>query len=654
MNRRDFMAQAAKTAGSVALAGALTAAARGADAGERPNILWITCEDMSANLGCWGDPYALTPHIDRLAAQSVRYTHCYATAPVCSPARSCLITGLYATSMGTQGLRSAFPIPEAIRGFPGYLRDAGYYCTNNVKTDYNTSREPTLIADAWNESSARAHWRGRKPGQPFFAVFNSMTTHQSRTGVESFAWHEKEIRDRLAPAERHDPARAVVPPYYPDTPLVRRTLARYYDCITLMDREHVGALLAQLDEDGLADRTIVFFFSDNGAGLPRHKRLLHDSGLRLPLLIRFPDRYSRFAPARSGETLERLVSFVDFPPTVLSLAGLPVPDYMEGRAFLGPAAGEPREHVYGARDRVDEAFDVARSVRDQRYLYIRNYMPHLSYNQPEGYSDQADIRREITRLAAEGKLGEAQLTYAGPTRPRQALYDAQDDPHQMRNLADSPAHRAIVERMRGDLRAWVLETRDLGFLAESDQRERSAGTTPSEMARRTDRYPLEKILDAAELVGRTDAVARQIELLADADAGVRYWAAVGLRAAGNAAAPAREALAKALTDPAPAVRIEAAGALAALGDSREAPEASKAAVATSREALEVLARALDSAHDDEAIHAARTLQLLGAKAQPVRPAIEAALARARAADTTQPRPMYTIFALEPLLALLSS
>jgi arylsulfatase A-like enzyme len=575
----------------------------------------------------------MTPNIDRLAAQSVCYTNAYAPAPVCSPARSCLITGVYASSLGTENLRSTFPIPEFIKGFPTYLRDAGYYCTNNVKTDYNTSNEPAIIKASWDECSATAHWRSRKAGQPFFSVFNCMTSHQGPSTVVPYEQFEKEVRQKLEPGERHDPAKAPVPPYWPDTPITRRTLARVYDCITAMDKEHVGNLLKELDEDGLAENTIVFFYSDGGAGMPRHKRLVLDSGLHVPLLIRFPKKFQTLAPARPGETVDRLVSFVDFPPTVLSLVGLPIPGYMQGQAFLGQAAAAPREHVFGARDRVDEAIDLARSVRDKRYLYVRNYMPHVSYNQPEGYSDQAEVRREITRLAAEGKLDAVQMAYAGPTKALEELYDSQNDPLQIRNLAESSEHRPILERMRKLHRQWVFETRDLGFLPETDRWERSRGTTPYHMAKEPEKYSPARVLEAAEWVGHRDALDKQVKLLADSDSAVRYWAAVGLRALGKGAASAREALVKALRDSAAAVRIEAAGALAALEQSKEA--------------LAALTESLRSEQLDEAEHAARTLQMLGEKARPAFPAMKAALERSKQMDPNHG--MYIGFALEAAL-----
>ncbi len=621
--------------GAAALSWLAHAPARADDKPPRPSILWITAEDMSPNIGPYGDEYSTTPNLDRLAKESVRYTNAFATAPVCSPARSCLITGVYATSTGTQNLRSAFPMPERFHGFPEFLREAGYYCTNNVKTDYNTSSEPRIVRASWDASSGKAHWRNRKPGQPFFAVFNEMVTHQSRTTVFSYEAFQKNVQSRLAPELRHDPDTAPVPPYWPETPITRRTMARFYDCITLMD-QRVGQLLEELEEAGVADETIVFFYSDHGSGMPRHKRLVLDSGLHVPLLIRFPEKYRHLAPAAPGETTDRLVSFVDFGPTVLSLLELPIPKYVEGRPFLGKAAAEPRQYVYGARDRVDEAYDLARSVRDDRYLYVRNYMPHVSYNQPEGYSDQAEVRREITRLAAEGKLNDVQMAYAGPTRPLEELYDTEADPQNIRNLADSPAHQEVRARLRGALRAWVLRTRDLGFMPEWEMAKRSQGTTPYAMARETDKYPLERILAAAELVGQPGATAQQIALLKDSDAAVRYWAAVGLRASRAAAENVGEALCGALDDPSAPVRIEAAGALAALG--------------VEGRPHEVLAAELKSKQSDAVIRAARTLQLLGAKARPALPAMREALKAHQGGGAG----LFVRFALEPAVKKLEA
>ena len=253
----------------------LGAGVGGQAAAGMPNILWITAEDMSPTLGCYGDSYATTPHLDRFAKTATRYDNAFAASPVCSPSRSTLITGMYNVTTGTNQMRSGFPLPTGVKGFPSFMRRAGYFTTNNVKTDYNTGDAARLIEESWDESSPKAHWRSpkRAPEQPFFAVFNIMTSHQSRSMVWPFEAFEKHVQSQLSPGEVHDPAGAPVPPYYPDTPGVRRTVARYYDCVTAMDKR-VGEILAELEEDGLRDDTIIFFYSDHGSGMPRHKRLL--------------------------------------------------------------------------------------------------------------------------------------------------------------------------------------------------------------------------------------------------------------------------------------------------------------------------------------------------------------------------------------------
>lgn len=607
-----------------------------AEASARPNILWITAEDLSPHLGCYGDPYALTPHLDRLADRGVRYERAFATAAVCSPARSTLITGLYATSLGTQRLRSQFPVDREIRGFTAWLREAGYYCSNNVKTDYNVRDEAAFIADAWDESSPRAHWRNRQFGQPFFAVFNYMTTHQSRTSVWSEEEFEREIGSRLSAAERHDPAAAHLPPYYPDTAEARRAWARYHDCITRMDTE-VGGLLAQLEGDGLAQDTLVFFFGDHGMGMPRGKRVLHDSGLQVPLIAFFPEEWRHLAPAAAGGTTDRLVSFVDFAPTMLSLAGAQIPPSMQGVAFLGPAAGKARAYVYGARDRVDEVYDLSRSVRDERWLYLRNYLPHLSWMQPERYSDASTFRREFRRLAAAGQLGPGPQTYAAPRRAIEELYDTHADPHQLKNLAHDPAQQERLAALRGELRRWLVETRDVGFLAEPQVWERiGKDRTPRTIARDPRRYPLPDLLRAAEQVGRPESTPQQLAWLDHSDDGVRYWAAVGLHATAlsEGLSPTDQAVLKEkLADGSPVVRIELAAALIA--------------VAPSDEARAVLEQALNDPMPEVVLHAARAAELLGARAQPLLPAMRQTLERFQTLEGDLP--MFIRFSLEAAL-----
>jgi N-sulfoglucosamine sulfohydrolase len=594
-----------------------------AHAADRPNILWITAEDMSPTLGCWGDEYAYTPNIDALAKESVIYTQAFATAPVCSPARSCLISGCYATSLGTQRLRSAFPIPDRIVGFPSLLRQAGYYCTNNVKTDYNVADMAAMIRDSWDACSSEANWRGRAEGQPFFAVFNHMTSHQSRTMVWPYDQFRSQVQSQLPPDKIHDPDLAPVPPYYPDTPRIRKCVARYYDCVSVMDQE-VGQLLEQLEQDGLAEDTIVFFYSDHGSGMPRHKRLILDSGLHVPLLVRFPKKYQHLAPAQAGERLGRLVSFVDFPPTVLKLCGIEVPSYMQGLPFLsqdvqpGQGDGLPRRsYVYGARDRVDEAYDLARSVRDNQYLYVRNFMPHLSYNQPSFYSDQGEIRDEIRRFAREhwDELSPAQRHYVAATRPLEELYDVQADPQNLHNLAESAEHQDTLKRMRRELARWMLETRDAGFLPEAEAWRRAGHSTVFELVQDPERYPLQRIIQAASLVGvRTDSLATRVQMLHDDDAAVRYWAAVGFVAMRDRAKPVRKELMEALEDASPAVRIEAATALVDCGESEQA--------------LAVLVNELENEDGSVALHAARTIELLDVRTPAVIAAMKAARSQA--------------------------
>ncbi len=608
-----------------------TALVRSAD---RPNILWLTLEDMSPNLGCYGDAFARTPNIDAFAHQAVRYTHAFAPAPVCSPTRACLITGVYATSLGNPHLRCEIPIPKEFKGYAAYLRDAGYYTSNNAKTDYNQRDEQAFIRQAWTRCSTNAHWRQREPGQPFMSVFNYFETHQSRTSAWPKEQFEREIGSRLPAGQRADPKRAPLPGFYPDIPAAHEAMARYYDCVSAADRR-VGDALRELDTDGLADNTIVFVYSDHGMGMPRGKRLLHDSGLHVPLLIRFPAKWRQLAPAEPGATVDRLVSFVDFAPTLLSLVGLPIPPHMQGVAFLGAAAGPAREFVFGARDRVDEAFDTARSIRDARWLLIRNYRPHLSWAAPEGFSDTSTFRRELVTMARAGRAGTGATAWLAPTRPVEELYDTVADPQQLNNLAADPRNRATLERLRKRLRQWLLETRDIAFLPEPDVAARSDALTPYAMARQPGLYPLERVLASAERVGAADAADVQRKDLRDADPAVRYWAAVGLRANAAAAKGARTELEGALREASASVAIEAAGALLAL-----APHPA---------ALKRLETELKSADHNLVVHAARTLELLGTRAQPLAAELRQRLTDARKNDAKDFRELYVRFALESLV-----
>lgn len=592
-------------------------AAASRPAAEKPNILWITAEDMSPTLGCYGDKYATTPNLDRLAKESVVYTNAFASAPVCSPSRSCLITGMNPVSMGTDQMRSSFPLPLGVHGFPSFLRKAGFYTTNNVKTDYNNGDALRVTRESWDDSSSTAHWRNadRKNGQPFFAVFNDMVSHQSRTMVWPYHTFRELVQSKLSAAEIHDPQKAPVPPYYPDTPVVRKTIARFYDCVTVMDH-NVGRILSELKEDGLAGNTIVFFFSDHGSGMPRHKRLLLDSGMKVAMMVRFPKKYQHLAPARPGEKLDRLVSFVDFPPTVLSLLGIEAPAYMQGQAFLGKEAKKPeREFVYGARDRVDEAFECARSIRSKKYLYIRNYMPHLSYNQPSVFSDLSEIRPEITRMAAENpeSMTPAQLAYAGPTKPAEEFYDCESDPLNLHNLVGqnlTDTESRELERHRSAFRKTRKKILDVGALPESiawDIIREEGAPLRNVVLGETNHHPdLQEEWKAADLVGR-GSKKHLLSLLKSPDPSVRFWGIIGLRNAGFADQSLWKQSHDFLADISPVVRIETASWLAS------APSEYR------KEAVQVLITELRSPDWWTALRACRAIELLGRKAKEALP-----------------------------------
>lgn len=433
----------------------------------RPNILWVSCEDISPDLGCYGDSYSVSPNIDKLASQGVRYANAFSHAGVCAPTRSGIITGMYPTTIGTCPMRCKGVPPAYVKCFSEYLRAVGYYCTNNSKTDYQFDPPPS----AWDQNGRTAHWHGRAEGQPFFAVFNFTISHESKIRDRS-----KGMLKRLAslqPNERHDPAKAVLPPYYPDTPVVRRDWAQYYDIITLMDKQ-VGDVLKQLEDEGLADNTIVWFWGDHGRGLPRGKRWIYDSGIRVPLVISVPEKLRKLAmpgntdAVKPGTVNNDLVAFIDFAPTMLSLAGVRIPKYIQGRAFLGSQKAGPREYIFAARDRMDEAYDLIRAVRDKRYKYIRNYMWHLTRGQDIEYMNRMPTMQEMRRLNAEGKLKGPQKQYFEETKPVEELYDTLKDPHEVKNLADNPKYKSVLERMRKVHKEWVKETGDVGLIPEPE------------------------------------------------------------------------------------------------------------------------------------------------------------------------------------------
>ena len=438
----------------------------------RPNILWISNEDMSPRLGAYGDAIARTPVLDRLARESVRFTHAFTTAPVCAPSRAAIITGMYQTSLGAQHMRTTEDrVPELpgpylavppfyVKAFPEYLRAAGYFTSNRAKTDYQFGVPFTI----WDDLGATAHWRNRAdPKQPFFSVFNLEITHESRIFPSSPARKGKPLVTNLADLK--------VPPYYPDTPVVREELARMYDNIADMDGQ-VGEILKQLEDDGLAENTVVFYWSDHGDGVPRAKRSLYDSGLRVPLMIRWPKTLASGSGAVPGSVRDELVSFIDLAPTVLALAGVPIPTHLQGRALVGPHAAPAPDLVFAARDRMDIEYDMMRSVRDRRFLYIRNFAPELPYAGHITYRNQSAIMQEWFRLQAERKLTGPAALWMRTQRPAEELYDTIDDPHQIRDLSADPKHGATLVRLRSALTEWMGRTGDQGLVNEPEMIQR--------------------------------------------------------------------------------------------------------------------------------------------------------------------------------------
>lgn len=530
--------------------------ARGQSDSPRPNILWISAEDHGLEMGCYGDPYAVTPNVDALARRGLLYRHAWSTAPVCAPARTTIISGIYPPSLGAEHMRSMMPMPPGTQMFPTFLREQGYYCTNNRKEDYN------LVApdDLWDESSGRAHYKNRAEGQPFFAIFNSTVSHESA------------IRNFKGDPD-HDPAEARVPAYHPDTPTVRRDWAIFYDTVTKADAI-AGEQLRELEEAGLSDSTIVFYWSDHGSGMPRSKRWPSQSGLGVALVVYIPEAFADLRPDDyiSGGQTDRPVGFIDFAPTMLSLAGIEPPEWMQGHAFLGRYAQPKPPYMYGFRGRMDERVDLVRTVSDGRYVYLRNYMPHLSQGQHVSYQMQTPTTRQWRQMYDAGELNEAQSIFWKVPKDPEELYDLHNDPDEVNNLAESAEHREVLQQMREAHRQQTMRIRDVGFIEEGQRYRMTRQMTPYELGHDDQLYPLEQVFEAAELASMiTDnspqTLQRLAKLTAEENSVLRYWGALGLRMRGAAGVTsAAETLAGLLDDPSPSVRVVAAEALANHGD----------------------------------------------------------------------------------------
>lgn len=568
-----------------------------------PNIIWLIAEDISPALGCYGDMYANTPNIDKLAAGGLVYDFALTTAPICAPSRSCLITGLYATSLGTQHLRCEVPFPERLQTLPELMKEAGYFTSNRNKTDYNF--EPEGLWEHW--SSDYAPWRHRSKDQPFFSFINIGPSHEgSVNNLDRYNGFVKDLKE----ADFHDPAEVPLPPYYPDSPKTREIWAHYYDVLTVLD-QNVGNVMNMLQEDGLMEETIIFFIADHGFGMPRYKRWLNKTGMHVPMVVHIPSNYQHLVQDfQAGFHKSELVSFIDLVPTTLNLAGASLPEYLEGKPIMGPNTEVKRALAFGARDRADDMFEMSRSVTDGRYLYVRHYMPHLAYIQPGFiFSDMKESYKELRRLHTAGLTNEEQKKLWNP-KPIEELYDLQQDPQELQNLAKDPSLQDIKSRLRSELHAWMMETKDLGLLPEAEYMRRSQGSTPYDYARNSEDYKVERILQAAEMVGMASE-SDLVQAMEDEDSGVRYWATIGLiqqKSIGPAAKAALEAL---LADPSPSVQISAAEALCQFGQSPQA--------------VKVLGTHVQSDQPTLALQAARTIQLVGEDARPLIPILNQVL-----------------------------
>lgn len=580
-----------------------------ANADDRPNILWLSAEDISPHLGCYGDPHAITPFLDSLAANGIRYTNAFTTAGVCAPNRSGIITGMYQTSLGTQHMRCQAKLPRHIKPFTTFLRSAGYYCTNNSKTDYQF----TTPKDAWDESSGKAHWKNRPDDhRPFFAVFNFVGCHES--GIASTSKYEA-VTQALTAEQRQDAdSLSTFPPYYPRTPAALEDWKRNYELITALDiwcQEHVQAL----KKAGLYENTIIFFWSDHGVGLPRAKRWLYDSGTHIPLIVHVPTKYRHLTDLTPGSATDRLVSSIDFGATVLNLGNVERPQYMQGQAFLGAKRPTAREFVYGARDRMDERYDIIRMVRDKRFKYIRNYEPLKTYYQYMNTPEKGATMRDLRSLHDAGKLMGAPAYYFSNHKPVEELYDTQKDPHELTNLANSEDHQEILSRLRQVHIQWVQETKDLGLIAEPIliERESKLGNQYDILRRTDDPTLVQRISETALLASEGPKAKSQLaKALLDNDAAVRYWAATGLGNIGQQAASTSKQLKSMLnTEPSSVVRTAVARALCMFNQADIA--------------LPTLVHELHHGQQWERLHAAIVLDQIGNQAEPVIPEMHKAL-----------------------------
>tara|TARA_Y100000590_G_scaffold469958_1_gene660952 strand:+ start:10465 stop:12183 length:1719 start_codon:yes stop_codon:yes gene_type:complete len=451
------------------------------------NIVWLVAEDLGPYIPSFGDSTVSTPSLDRLAREGVCYTNVYSVSGVCSPSRASLVTGMYPSSIGAHHMRTLSQQPAAReKGLINYevvpppevkmvsqiLRENGYYCTNNKKEDYQFYKSEM----AWDESSIFAHWRNRPDGMKFFSVFNFGVTHESNLWDPWYRQYNldpfppdrslkkwwKQFEGIKKPLYVSDDIDINIPPYLPYNNVVKEDMKRMYSNIVEMD-EKVGLILDQLENDGLLEKTIIVWYTDHGGPLPRQKRLLYDSGIKVPMIIRYPSK------KRSGEIDKRLISFVDFAPTLLSMVNIEPPSYHQGLAFEGKLKSpNNRSYIHAAADRFDEYYDMIRAVRDKRYKYLKNYNLDKPYYHPLEYRERMNTMKELLRLNDEGKLNDIQSQWFRLSKPEEELFDTENDPHELNNLAQNRKYEFKLIEMRNECEKWMSEINDMGFIPENE------------------------------------------------------------------------------------------------------------------------------------------------------------------------------------------
>ena len=523
-------------------------------AASKPNFVWIVSEDNAWRWMRLFDPHgAATPNLERMAQEGLVFEHAFCNGPVCSVARTTLATGVYAPRIGAQFHRryKYAVLPSNWHLFPYYLRQAGYYTANRRKKDYNVVEGQGV----WDESSKRASWRRRPtPDTPFFYMFSFGVSHESSLHFQ-----------KMNPSTLHtDPAKVSLAPYHPDTPLFRYSYARYLDQMKKVDQT-VGQVLEDLRKDGLLEDTFVFYFGDNGGVLPRSKGYLYEVGLHVPLIVRIPKHWAHLVRIPRGTRVRGFVSFLDFGPTVLHLAGIPVPSYMDGRPFLGPDLSldqiNRRDETFGYADRFDEKYDMVRSLRKGRFKYIRNYQAYYPDALQNNYRYRMLAYRQWRELYREGKLNPVQRQFFEP-KPVEALYDLQTDPYEVHNLAGDPRYAQVLKQLRQRLEQWEKDLPDLSFYPEA-YLVQHAMDNPVRFGREH-QAEIRQLIDVANwsLLPFPQAESKLRRALQSSNPWIRYWALIDCACFGQKARSLIPLAKKCLHDPEPLVRIRAAEFLA--------------------------------------------------------------------------------------------